>query len=334
MDGLCARGQGISSRGDVDGNRSARSSAPTLLCIRGDSQRKYCRAEPRQRRSQCVFERVRGQADVSSHVIEWRVRYFLKISPCLTHQFSVAMLGPVCLSHFTTIETGSLLDDYRTRDPLCFRPVCRRSWLKRRLGRRAGPCIKRDRPLYKNAQGTLERRVNDLFGRLTEEEKLSLLGGTGFTTQPIPPPRSAPAGHGGCRSRGPRAADDSTKGPATAFPAGVAMASTWDTDLIERIGKVIGEEARNKGTGVQVLLGPAVNIHRSPLGGRECGILQRGPVSRSRDRRGLHPRSAEQRRFRLHQAFRLQQPSGPQNGQRVMDQRTLPRYICPPSKQV
>ncbi|MEJ2653470.1 MAG: hypothetical protein P8173_17300, partial [Gammaproteobacteria bacterium] len=41
-------------------------------------------------------------------------------------------------------------------------------------------------PLYKDAKAPLEQRVNDLFGRLPQDEKLALLGGTGFTTQPIP----------------------------------------------------------------------------------------------------------------------------------------------------
>ena len=43
-----------------------------------------------------------------------------------------------------------------------------------------------DVPAYRDASAPLERRVDDLFGRLTPDEKLSLLGGTGFTAQPIP----------------------------------------------------------------------------------------------------------------------------------------------------
>jgi len=73
-----------------------------------------------------------------------------------------------------------------------------------------------------------------------------------------------------------------TTGPATAFPAGVMMASTWDTDLISRIGKAIGEEARNKGAGAMVLLGPGVNIHRSPLGGRNGEYFSEDPYLAAR----------------------------------------------------
>ncbi|HEY5297513.1 MAG TPA: glycoside hydrolase family 3 C-terminal domain-containing protein [Verrucomicrobiae bacterium] len=131
-------------------------------------------------------------------------------------------------------------------------------------------------PLYKNASAPLEQRVDDLFGRLTQDEKLSLLGGTGFTTQPIPRlgvPAMAMADAG----QGVRGGAQSTMGPATAFPAGVLMASTWDTNLIWQIGNAIGEEARNKGTGVQILLGPAVNIHRTPLGGRNGEYFTEDP---------------------------------------------------------
>jgi len=130
--------------------------------------------------------------------------------------------------------------------------------------------------LYKDPQAPLEQRVDDLFGRLTQDEKLSLLGGTGFTTQPIPrlgvPPLAmADAG------QGVRGGQDSTMGPATAFPAGVLMASTWDTNLLWQIGQAIGDEGRNKGTGVQVVLGPAVNIQRSPLGGRNAEYFSEDP---------------------------------------------------------
>jgi len=128
--------------------------------------------------------------------------------------------------------------------------------------------------LYQDTKAPLEDRVADLFGRLNQEEKLGLLGGTGFTTQPLPRlgvPAMAMADAG----QGVRGGADSTLGPATAFPAGVLMASTWDTNLIWQIGKAIGGEARNKGSGVQIELGPAVNIHRTPL---EEGIRETAAI--------------------------------------------------------
>ena len=136
-------------------------------------------------------------------------------------------------------------------------------------------------PTYQDTKAPLEKRVEDLFGRLNQDEKLGLLGGTGFTTQPIPrlgvPPMAmADAG------QGVRGGADSTLGPATAFPTGVLMASTWDTNMIWQIGRAIGEEARNKGTGVQIELGPAVNIHRNPLGGRDAEYLTEDPYLAAR----------------------------------------------------
>lgn len=130
--------------------------------------------------------------------------------------------------------------------------------------------------VYQDPKAPLEARVNDLFGKLTQDEKLSLLTGTGFTTNAIPrlgvPPMAmADAG------QGVRGGMDTTLGPATLFPAGVTMASTWDPELVGRIGQAIGVEAQNKGTGVQVMLGPAINIHRSPLGGRNGEYFSEDP---------------------------------------------------------
>jgi len=137
-------------------------------------------------------------------------------------------------------------------------------------------CVADETAVYKDANAPLEQRVDDLFSRLQPDEKLGLLSGTGFTTQPIarlglPPMTMVDAG------QGVRGGPKTSMGPATAFPAGVNMASTWDVGLVGRIGKAIGEEARNKGGGAQVLLGPAVNIQRSPLGGRNGEYFSEDP---------------------------------------------------------
>jgi len=131
-------------------------------------------------------------------------------------------------------------------------------------------------PAYLDPRAPLEARVDDLFGRLTPAEKLSLLTGTDFTTNPIPR-LGVPAMGMADAGQGVRGGTAGTQGPATLFPAGVAMASTWDPELVGRIGAAIGSEALNKGTGAQVLLGPAVNIHRSPLGGRNGEYFSEDP---------------------------------------------------------
>jgi len=131
-------------------------------------------------------------------------------------------------------------------------------------------------PIYLNAQAPLESRVNDLFARLTPDERLSLLTGTVFTTTPIPRlgikgVEMADAG------QGVRGGMDGTLGPATLFPGGVTMATTWNRSLASQVGEAIGAEAHNKGIGVQIELGPAINIHRSPLNGRNGEYFSEDP---------------------------------------------------------
>ncbi|MFI2297163.1 glycoside hydrolase family 3 C-terminal domain-containing protein [Isoptericola sp. NPDC019571] len=69
--------------------------------------------------------------------------------------------------------------------------------------------------------------------------------------------------------------DFSGKIPATSFPAPVALAATWNVDLIEKVGAAIGAEAR--AAGAHVLLGPSVNLKRSPLGGRNFEYYSEDP---------------------------------------------------------
>ncbi|MEN1976255.1 glycoside hydrolase family 3 N-terminal domain-containing protein, partial [Cellulomonas sp. P4] len=63
--------------------------------------------------------------------------------------------------------------------------------------------------------------------------------------------------------------------PATCFPTGSALAATWDTDLVQRVGAALGREAAALGVGV--LLGPGVNIKRTPLCGRNFEYFSEDP---------------------------------------------------------
>ncbi|MCT9137587.1 glycoside hydrolase family 3 C-terminal domain-containing protein [Streptomyces violarus] len=63
---------------------------------------------------------------------------------------------------------------------------------------------------------------------------------------------------------------------ATCFPPAVALASSWDPDLVGRVGEALGREAR--ALGVDVLLGPGVNIKRSPLCGRNFEYFSEDPL--------------------------------------------------------
>lgn len=64
--------------------------------------------------------------------------------------------------------------------------------------------------------------------------------------------------------------------PATCFPTASALACSFDPELVERVGAAIGEEARRQG--VDVALGPGVNIKRHPLCGRNFEYFSEGPV--------------------------------------------------------
>lgn len=63
--------------------------------------------------------------------------------------------------------------------------------------------------------------------------------------------------------------------PSTCFPPGVALGSTWNPALVREVGAALGREARAHD--VDVLLGPAINIKRSPLGGRTFEYLSEDP---------------------------------------------------------
>lgn len=63
--------------------------------------------------------------------------------------------------------------------------------------------------------------------------------------------------------------------PATCFPPAAGLASTWDREMVERVGRTLGEESRS--LGVSVLLGPGLNIKRSPLGGRNFEYASEDP---------------------------------------------------------
>jgi len=116
----------------------------------------------------------------------------------------------------------------------------------------------------------IEARAHDLLVRLTLEQKIVLLGGIdGMFTQAVPAV-DLPRFKMSDASVGVR-----TWGPTTAYAGGVALAATWDRSFARRLGEGLGRDARARG--VNFLLGPGVNIARSPLAGRNFEYLSEDP---------------------------------------------------------
>lgn len=151
--------------------------------------------------------------------------------------------------------------------------------------------------VYEDARLALEDRANDLLSQMTLDEKIRLLKGSGMksgiglgpsdegvrgavgTIVPIPrlgiPTIYLSDGPAGLRIHPTRKNDDKTY-YCTAFPIGTLLASTWNVELIEKVGEAMGAEALEYG--VDVILGPGANIHRGPLCGRNFEYYSEDPL--------------------------------------------------------
>jgi beta-glucosidase len=124
--------------------------------------------------------------------------------------------------------------------------------------------------------------VERLLEELTLDEKALLLSGSDFWhTAPIErlgiPSIWCSDGPHGLRAQIAEADHLGLEGsvPATCFPTACALASSWDVDLTTEIGRALGKEAKR--WGVSVVLGPGVNIKRSPLCGRNFEYYSEDP---------------------------------------------------------
>jgi len=121
----------------------------------------------------------------------------------------------------------------------------------------------------------MEDRVASILRQMTLEEKIDLIAGVDFFYLRGVPRLGVPRlkmadGPMGVRN----------DGPATAFGGGIALAATWNTELVERIGVEFGREARAKGA--HFLLAPGVNIYRAPVAARNFEYFGEDPFLASR----------------------------------------------------
>ncbi len=131
-------------------------------------------------------------------------------------------------------------------------------------------------PPYKNPSLPVGQRVADVLSRMTLEEKAAMLAGSGWMESTGVPRLGIPAikmadGPMGIRIWAGSSADTSVEGvihnfTSTAFPAGIDLAASWDPALARQVGQAIGQEVASVGR--DMILGPTVNIQRTPLWGR------------------------------------------------------------------
>jgi len=117
-------------------------------------------------------------------------------------------------------------------------------------------------------------------GDLTIEEKAGLTSGASFWLTKeaggIPAVRVSDGPHGLRRTDTDAPSAIAVAVPATCFPPAAGLAQSWDPELARQIGAALADECRAEG--VDVLLGPGINIKRSPLGGRNFEYFSEDPV--------------------------------------------------------
>jgi len=128
-----------------------------------------------------------------------------------------------------------------------------------------------------------EAQIDTLISKMTLKEKIGMIHGNSFFTSAGVKKLGIPEMH---YSDGPFGVREElhpnswqplgiTSDSATYLPTGSALAATWDTTMAHDYGKVLGQEARERGK--DMILGPAVNIDRNPNGGRTFEFLTEDP---------------------------------------------------------
>lgn len=150
--------------------------------------------------------------------------------------------------------------------------------------------------LYEDSRRPIQDRVQNVLSLMNTEEKIHLLKGSGLASalgrqepgEGIPgvvgtivatprlglPSINLSDGPAGLRIQPERPGEDRTF-YCTAFPIGTQLASSWNQDLAYEVGNAMGEEALEYG--IDVILGPAINIHRHPFCGRNFEYFSEDP---------------------------------------------------------
>ena len=131
-------------------------------------------------------------------------------------------------------------------------------------------------------EASMTKKINQLVSKMTLEEKALLTSGRdAWSTQPIerldiPYIWMADGPHGLRRAPTTYLWGYGDQAPATCFPTASALSASWDMELLEEVGAALGVESN--ALGVDLLLGPGINIKRSPLAGRNFEYFSEDPI--------------------------------------------------------
>jgi beta-glucosidase len=128
----------------------------------------------------------------------------------------------------------------------------------------------------------MSQKIEQLVSKMTLEEKALLTSGRdAWSTQPIerldiPYIWMADGPHGLRRAPTTDTWGYGNQAPATCFPTASALSASWDMELLQEVGAALGVESN--ALGVDLLLGPGINIKRSPLAGRNFEYFSEDPI--------------------------------------------------------
>lgn len=147
---------------------------------------------------------------------------------------------------------------------------------------------KKEIPIYLDEGQSIEKRIDDALSRMTIEEKIAMIHAQSKFSTPGVPRLGIPEIWMSDGPHGVRMEIDWdtwshagwTNDSCTAFPALTCLAATFNPELSAEYGRAIGEEARYRKK--DVLLGPGVNIYRTPMNGRNFEYLGEDPYLASK----------------------------------------------------